>query len=800
MLNKGSMLNNWPMSDDSSASNEPALHGTPGGRRPGRLARRLARLLAPSAGRRMDRTADFIGAFAALLGLALSTSASVHQWQTHQMTPRDSLLIAILLPAVALTSGWITVCVARRRPARPALVVHTALCLFGVIVAALLWQVTPGQLAPPLAHSAVLGAAAAWTCLYWPFAALDIVLTVTIGGTILAGTAQLGSLSWVNSAYYGAIGMVATMGWTAVVDTVRMAQYADRSSRRSERALIESEEALAESNRWDGLIHDKVLNALGTAARAVVPQVEEPARILARDALGALRDPGARRSSDGFVEQIRRKVAVLGLDADIAISGIPIGPIAECYKRAAGEALTNVARHSGVTQVRVWGHFGTDAAELSIRDEGCGFNPGDVSERHHGLSGSVRRTMAGCGGRAEVISSPGHGTTVTMYWQQPRTSKVLISQLPAFRMMMGFFILALVISLSMGVPCSPYVINWHIEDLGLAILVLAIFGAMLWPRLDGWKCTLLVTATMFAQIIMLANLRLTAEVEWQEWFIGFSLGVFAPLAWRTRNRRWCVVAALSLPVVTAGAALLRGWGFWWLMTSRASSFTFPVVLSMAAAWAAKSMDAALSTVHDRRERTFQAIRRQARAEAVRLETERRLATIEGAPLLMLERLADGVPIDAELRRECALLEVSMRDLLVAPLVMDDAMRREFRSARERGAKVVVAGREPVDGEWAGLAEAFREVCVKLAAAAGAGSRLTCRWAPGSHFAQPSVALSGGVGSAVFGSGADSDGVLEGLAIPDGVDAQIIESGADVLVILTTTAPDRQADGGAPGAG
>jgi len=135
---------------------------------------------------------------------------------------------------------------------------------------------------------------------------------------------------------------------------------------------------------------------------------------------------------------------------------------------------------------------------------------------------------------------------------------------------------------------------------------------MLWPRLDGWKCTLLVTATMFAQIIMLANLRLTAEVEWQEWFIGFSLGVFAPLAWRTRHRRWCVVAGLSLPVVTAGAALMRGWGFWWLMASRASSFTFPVVLSMAAAWAAKSMDAALATVHDRRERTFQAIRSRSR--------------------------------------------------------------------------------------------------------------------------------------------------------------------------------------------
>lgn len=741
---------------------------------------RLLRVLAPSGGRRLDRTSDLIGAFAVLLGMALSTSSTIHQWRAHQMTPRDTFIIGVLLPALTLTTGWILTAVLRRRSARPALVVHTGLCLAGVVVAALFWQVTPGQLAPSLAHSAVLAAAAAWTCLAWPFAVLDILATVAIGGTVLDGTDELGSLSWVNSAYYGTIGIVTTMAWMTVVTSVRMAQRADRESRRTEQELIESEEALAESSRWDALIHDKVLNALGSAARAAHPSVAEPVRQLACDALAALAGTGPRSHLDQFDQQIRQMARAIGLDAEVQIEGSPLGRVAESFRRAAGEALTNVARHSGVLQVSVVGRFDDGQGELTVRDRGCGFDPDQVPDNRHGLRGSVRETMAGCGGLAEILSSPGNGTTVTMSWHAPTGEQVRVGQLPAFRAMVGFFILCLLISLSMGVPCSPYVIDWRIEDLGLAILVLSVGAAMCWPRLNLRICTLLAVATMAAQIIMLANLRLTPEPEWQEWFIGFSLGVFAPLAWRTRSRLWWLVAVASLPVVTAGAAILGGHDIGWLMASRASSFSFPVVMSMGAAWAASSMDAALEMVRDRRRRISEAIRWRAHADAVRLETERRLAAIGGDPLVMLERLSAGIPIDAEVRRECAILEASTRDLLVAPHVVSATMHRSFRKARERGATVVMTGVDPVDADRAEMAALFRRVCVRLAGEAGEGVRLTCRWAPRSSPGQATVALSG----ATPGAAAGVSEILGGGGSAGQVSAEVIADGDDLLVILT----------------
>ncbi len=758
-----------------------------------RRSRALARIVAPGAGRRLDRTAGFIGAFAALLGLVLSANASVYQWSHHQMTLRDSWIIGVLLPLITGTTTWAAVQVIRRRPARHALAVHTILCLLGVHLAALFWQVTPGQLAPSLSHSAILAAATSWTCLAWPIAAADIVATVVIGGTVLAGTDAIGSLSWANSAYYGAIGMVATMSWTAVVTTVRMAQRASHESRRTAEELIRSEEALAESNRWDALIHDKVLNALGTAAKAIMPAIEGPARILARDALDAVRRTGDRYHPERLDDQIWRAAHALGLDADVRIDGTLSGRVAESFQRAVGEALTNVARHSGVTEVAITGTFSAEQAELVVRDEGRGFDPGQVPENRRGLRGSVVGTMEACGGRAEIDSAPGRGTTVRMIWHAREPWTVRINELGFFRAMVAFFILALAISFSLGVSCSLYVVDWRLEDLGLAVLVLSATGAMAWPGLTWWKCALLATATVGAQTTMLGNLNLTPEIEWQEWFVGFGLGVFTPLAWRTRHRRWCLYAALSYPVVTIGGALLGGYDAGWLMYTRASSFAFPVVMSMAASWAARSMDAALDSVRASRTTTLDALRRGARAEAVRREAERRLATIEGAPLQMLERLAAGERIDAAVRHECALLEASTRDLLVAPYIVDEQMSGLFRAARARGATVVITGSDAVDAGHQVVAKAFQEACGVLASSAGQGARLTCRWHPGSPLGEGTVALSapsGSVAPAEREHGVRPAARLGEMDLPDGVSAEIIDADDDVLMTLNSVQAGR----------
>jgi signal transduction histidine kinase len=83
--------------------------------------------------------------------------------------------------------------------------------------------------------------------------------------------------------------------------------------------------------------------------------------------------------------------------------------------RIAQEALTNVARHAGVTEVRV--RLWADAAKLSLRveDRGAGFDVQAASSgyRSSGLSGMHERTAL-LHGRLTMISSPGAGTTVAV--------------------------------------------------------------------------------------------------------------------------------------------------------------------------------------------------------------------------------------------------------------------------------------------------------------------------------------------------------------------------------------------------
>lgn len=77
--------------------------------------------------------------------------------------------------------------------------------------------------------------------------------------------------------------------------------------------------------------------------------------------------------------------------------------------RIVQEALTNVARHAGVTEatVRAW----ADAATLhvQIEDRGRGFDTGVIASASSGLSG-MRERARFLGGRLSVESAPGGGT------------------------------------------------------------------------------------------------------------------------------------------------------------------------------------------------------------------------------------------------------------------------------------------------------------------------------------------------------------------------------------------------------
>jgi signal transduction histidine kinase len=82
--------------------------------------------------------------------------------------------------------------------------------------------------------------------------------------------------------------------------------------------------------------------------------------------------------------------------------------------RIAQEALLNVARHSGSSEVAVSVSFGPDAVVLSIHDDGRGFTPPArveelASAGHFGLMGMQERAQL-MGARLRIDSAPGKGT------------------------------------------------------------------------------------------------------------------------------------------------------------------------------------------------------------------------------------------------------------------------------------------------------------------------------------------------------------------------------------------------------
>ena len=93
--------------------------------------------------------------------------------------------------------------------------------------------------------------------------------------------------------------------------------------------------------------------------------------------------------------------------------------------RVAQEALTNVRKHTQTTRVRVELDRSGRAVRLLVRDEGHGFQPDEATRSNGpgervGLSG-MRERVSLLGGRFDLHSEPGSGTTVTAEVELPVT-------------------------------------------------------------------------------------------------------------------------------------------------------------------------------------------------------------------------------------------------------------------------------------------------------------------------------------------------------------------------------------------
>ena len=89
---------------------------------------------------------------------------------------------------------------------------------------------------------------------------------------------------------------------------------------------------------------------------------------------------------------------------------IPL-PLKEALYRIAQEATNNTVKHARAQRIAIELAQEAAACQLTIRDDGVGFDPGEEFAGHFGLT-SMRERATRLGGTLTVESAPGAGTTV----------------------------------------------------------------------------------------------------------------------------------------------------------------------------------------------------------------------------------------------------------------------------------------------------------------------------------------------------------------------------------------------------
>jgi signal transduction histidine kinase len=195
---------------------------------------------------------------------------------------------------------------------------------------------------------------------------------------------------------------------------------------------------LSERNRLALELHDavsqKLFSVMLTAEAAATQLERDPAaaseqvqrvRDLAGEALDELRSlilglrpPELER--DGLELTVQKTAEMLGRVHDVevelitdgeAISGNGDGEHDLALLRIVHEALHNAVRHSGASRIVVR----LEADGLEVTDDGVGFEPAraELRSRHLGLTSMEERARE-LGGRLEIRSAPGAGTTVRL--------------------------------------------------------------------------------------------------------------------------------------------------------------------------------------------------------------------------------------------------------------------------------------------------------------------------------------------------------------------------------------------------
>lgn len=216
----------------------------------------------------------------------------------------------------------------------------------------------------------------------------------------------------------------------AVLQAARTRDAGERSALQAIRQDLAEATSTIERERIERVVHDDVLATLRAVILGLSTARADPALMAARalQRIAALEQPPAagEEAVDGvvLVNRLRALVAVItpGAEVRVVIAGRPEIPaeVSRAIAEACGEALRNSVLHAPPgreARRSVRGRIAPDAVDVSVDDDGEGFDLGKVPPHRLGIARSiVERMRAVPGGNARVRSAPGAGTTVTVSW------------------------------------------------------------------------------------------------------------------------------------------------------------------------------------------------------------------------------------------------------------------------------------------------------------------------------------------------------------------------------------------------
>jgi signal transduction histidine kinase len=183
-----------------------------------------------------------------------------------------------------------------------------------------------------------------------------------------------------------------------------------------------------ERQRLDALVHDSVLHALLSASSAETEAERKAASDLARYSLNRLAEldsepeEPAAVSGHGLLRSLRKACLRLDPDLEVSTSGASTAtiaePVAEAITTATIQAVENALQHAAAARISVALKISgeTDSISVDVSDNGRGFRVSRVDRNRIGIQTSIIGRMRAVGGRAEVSSELGRGTTVRLVW------------------------------------------------------------------------------------------------------------------------------------------------------------------------------------------------------------------------------------------------------------------------------------------------------------------------------------------------------------------------------------------------